>query len=94
MQDLHWSTKSSKGFSRSVLFLFFSIVVLNWRPCTASLQKFSHPGWYCDTKGYNTSAIKICHGIIPARVRELLERGCTLVQCRMILHQSLSFKGG
>jgi len=29
--------------------------------------------WQCDTAGCNTSAIKICHGTVPARVRELLE---------------------
>jgi len=30
--------------------------------CTASFQKFSHPGLYYDKKGYNTSGIEICHG--------------------------------
>ena len=29
---------------------------------TASLQDFWHPGWCCDIKFYNESAIKLCFG--------------------------------
>jgi len=39
-------------------------------------KRFCHPGWYCNTKCYNTPAIKFCHDIILARVPDLLECGC------------------
>jgi len=71
-----------------VFFLKVAKNSLGRRPCQSAVRvrynyspvakiSASRVATYCDTKGYNTSSIKICLGIIPARARELLERGCT-----------------
>ena len=50
--------------------------------CTATFQKFSHPCWHRDKFPYQMYYCPSCHSSVPARLRELLECGCTLCGVR------------